>query len=81
MVAGGHSGKIPVSKKMMSRNFIESLIAVVLGNAAYFLLLPRLPESARHAPQHLDLGLLVDFWFCFMALGGVRALSHRLFKT
>ncbi len=65
----------------MSRNFIESLIAVLIGNAAYFLLLPQLPGSARHDPQHLDLGLLVDFWFCIVALGCVRALSRRIFKT
>ncbi len=65
----------------MSRNFIESLIAVLVGNLAYFLMLPRLPESTRHVPQSLDLGLLVDFWFCIVALGCVRTLSRRIFKT
>jgi hypothetical protein len=65
----------------MSRNFIESLVAVLSGNLAYFLLLPRLPASARHTPPSLDLGLLVDFWFCMVALGCVRALSRRFFKT
>jgi hypothetical protein len=64
----------------MSRNFIESLIAVLIGNAAYFLSAPHLPVGARHDPQHLDLGLLVDFWFCIVALGCVRALSRRMFK-
>jgi hypothetical protein len=65
----------------MSRNFMESLVAVLGGNIVYFLLMPRLPESARHAPQSIDLGLLVDFGFCAIALGCVRALSRRIFKT
>jgi len=30
--------------------------------------MPRLPEGARHAPQSIDLGLLVDFGFCAIAL-------------
>lgn len=81
MVAGGHRGGIPVSKVGVSRNFVESLVAVLGGNLAYFLLLPRLPESARHAPQSLDLGLMVDFAICIVALGCVRALSRRIFKA
>ena len=65
----------------VSRNFIESLIAVVGGNLVYFLLLPDLPDRARHVPRSLDVGLLVDFWFCVVALGLVRTLSRRIFKT
>jgi len=68
-------------KKPMSRNFMESLVAVLGGNIVYFLLMPRLPEGARHAPQSIDLGLLVDFGFCAIVLGCVRALSRRIFKT
>lgn len=64
----------------MNRNFIESLVAVLGGNAVYFLALPRLPAMIRHVPRSLDLGLLVDFSFCIVALGCVRALSRRLFK-
>jgi hypothetical protein len=66
---------------MMSRNFIESLVAVLGGNVVYFLLMPQLPEGARHVPHSMDLGLLVDFGFCAVALGCVRALSRRIFKT
>jgi len=65
----------------VSRNFAESLLAVLSGNLAYFLLLPHLPESVRHSPQSLDLGLMVDFALCVVALGCVRALSRRIFKT
>ena len=81
MVAGGHPRLIAVSKaKEMSRNFIESLIAVLCGNALYFLALPGLPEVIRHTPRALDFGLLVDFSLCFLTLAGVRAVSRRLFK-
>jgi len=65
----------------VSRNFIESLIAVVGGNAVYFLLLPELPERARHVPYSFDVGLVVDFWFCVVMLGLVRTLSRRIFRT
>ena len=57
-------------------NFVDSLIAVVAGNAVYFLLMPPLPESARHISPHLDLGLVVDFWFCLVMLGIVKTVGH-----
>jgi hypothetical protein len=65
----------------MSRNFIESLVAVLGGNLAYFLLMPQLPAGARHAPHSIDLGLLLDFGICILALVAVRALSRRIFRT
>jgi hypothetical protein len=54
-------------------NFIHALAAVLLGNAAYFLLGRYLPPGARHLPFHIDLGLVVDFWFCLMAFGLIKA--------
>jgi len=45
-------------------NFVHALVAVMLGNAGYFLAMRFLPVQARHAPFHFDLGLLVDFCFC-----------------
>lgn len=65
----------------MSRNFMESLVAVLGGNIVYFLLMPRLPEGVRHAPQSIDLGLLVDFGLCAVLLMCVRAVGRRIFKT
>jgi hypothetical protein len=50
------------------KNFAQALIAVLAGNAAYFLLLPYLPLAARHVPFRTDLGLLVDACFCLVAL-------------
>ena len=58
--------------RQWTKNFIDSLIAVLAGNAAYFLLLPNLPEAARHVPFKTDLGLLVDGWFCLVAFGLVK---------
>jgi hypothetical protein len=52
-----------------SARWIKSLIAVVAGNAIYFSLAPHLPAGARHEPFHLDVGVLVDFWFCLVFYG------------
>jgi hypothetical protein len=63
-----------VSKAAMT-NFVQSLIAVVAGNVAYFLLMPHLPPAARHVPQRLDLGVFVDLWLCLVVLGLVRMFA------
>ena len=56
----------------MALNLLEAFLAIVLGNVAYFLLLPSFPPAARHQPTHLDLGMLIDFWFCLAAYGLIR---------
>jgi len=56
-------------------NFVQSLIAVLAGNIVYFLLMPHLPPAARHIPPRLDLGVLVDFWFCLVFLGAIKTVS------
>jgi hypothetical protein len=53
-------------------NLLQALLAIVLGNVLYFLLLPSLPPAARHHPFHVDLGSLVDFWFCLVVYGLIR---------
>ena len=62
----------------LSRNFIISLVAVVLGNVIYFLIMPHLPPAAQHRPNRLlpDLGLFIDFWIC-LVIYGVIALLFR----
>ena len=42
----------------------KALLAVLLGNLAYFAVMPKLPASARHVPFRLDLGLLLDCCVC-----------------
>ncbi len=56
-------------------NFIHALVAVLGGNAAYFLLGRYLPAGARHVPFHMDLGLAVDFWFCLVVFGLIKTVA------
>jgi len=65
----------PVSKQARV-NLLQSFIAVVAGNAVYFLLMPHLPPAARHYPAQFDLGVLVDFWFCLVFLGAIKTLAR-----
>ena len=65
-----------MSKAAVS-NFVHALIAVLAGNAVYFLAMPYLPPLAQHTPPRLDLGLVVDFWFCLAILGIVKAIARR----
>ena len=64
-------------------NFMHALVAVLVGNAAYFLLGRYLPASAQHVPFQMDLGLVVDFWFCLVVFGLIKMAvawgraSHR----
>jgi len=69
-----------VSKPSVIANYLQSLLAVLLGNAAYYALMPSLPQAARHKLFQIDLGLLVDFWFCLVAFGLIRTAQlwrHR----
>jgi len=61
-----------VSKSPVLINFLQALAAVVLGNLVYFSLTPSLPPAVRHRPFQLDLGTLLDFWFCVVAYGLIR---------
>lgn len=61
------------------RNWLKALLAVVLGNVVYFLLLmPRLPPAGRHYPNRLDWGLVVDFWVCIAMYGLIDRLYTKL---
>jgi hypothetical protein len=61
-----------VSKPSAVVNFLQALLAVVLGNVLYFMLLPSLPPAARHHMLRIDLGMFIDFWFCVVAYGLIR---------
>src|SRR3954470_17523559 len=65
--------RFAVSKPRM--NFVQSLIAVVAGNLLYFFLMPHLPPPARHTLGKMDLGVLVDFWFCVVFLGAIKTFT------
>jgi hypothetical protein len=53
-------------------NFLQALLGIILGNIVYFLLVPSLPPIARHRPFRIDVGMVVDFWFCLAAYGLIR---------
>jgi hypothetical protein len=61
-----------VSKPLVSVNFLQTLLSIILGNLVYFLLMPSLPLAARHRPFRMDLGMILDFWFCLVAYGLIR---------
>ncbi len=49
----------------MGRILLQSLLAILAGNAVYFLALyPHVPARWQHQPAKLDAGLLVDFALC-----------------
>ncbi len=48
---------------------MKYLIAILLGNALYFALSPNLPPAAQHGAEALNLGTVVDFWFCLLVYG------------
>ena len=56
-------------------NFVQALVAVIVGNVAYLLSEKYLPVPARHVVFKLDLGTLVDFWYCLVAFGIVKMVA------
>jgi hypothetical protein len=61
-----------VAKSPTVRNFLDALVAVLAGNAVYFLLMPHLPLAARHSLFREDWGLLVDFSICATILAATK---------
>jgi hypothetical protein len=60
----------------MKRNFWQSLVAVLAGNAIYLGVERFLPPRARHQPYQIDWGLAVDFWICLVCYGLVRLIRR-----
>ena len=58
------------------RNFLDALVAVLAGNAIYFLLMPHLPLAMRHSLFKEDWGLVVDFAVCAVVFVAVK-ISRR----
>jgi len=54
------------------KNLFDALVAVLAGNAIYFLFMPHLPKVARHALFKEDWGLLVDFIICAALFAAVK---------
>jgi hypothetical protein len=58
-------------------NFLHALAGVLGGNALYFAFEKYLPPAARHAPMKMDLGMVVDFWFCLVIFGVIKTVAGR----
>ena len=56
----------------MKKNFLDALVAVLVGNAIYFLLMPHLAVVARHKRFQQDWGLWVDFAICAAIFAAVK---------
>jgi hypothetical protein len=57
-------------------NLLQALLAIVLGNIAYFLLAAHL-ALPRHRPFQADAGLLIDFFICLTFYGLIRTTAKR----
>ena len=68
---------MPMVSKSVMRNFWQAFLAVVIGNAVYYMLFPYLPARARHVPFQTDIGVLVDLWFCLVAFGLIKMAVER----
>ena len=49
--------------------WIKFAAAILLGNALYFGLSSHFPPAAQHHAWSVDLGTVVDFWFCLLIYG------------
>jgi hypothetical protein len=63
---------------MTPRRWVEYLLAILVGNGLYFLVLfPALPHLLQHQPFRFDAGLALDFLLCVIVYGVMRlAISH-----
>lgn len=68
---------IQVSKSSVLVNLLQALLAIILGNIVYFLLLPSLPPGARHHPLRVDLGMVLDFSFCLVIYGVILRIVRK----
>jgi hypothetical protein len=58
----------------MKHRLLRYLIAIVLGNAIYFWLMPHLPPKVQHQPFQLDWGIAVNFVICVACYGVIRLI-------
>ncbi len=56
-------------------NFLHALVAVMAGNALYFLAMPYLPAWAQHRTLREDTGIAVDFVFCLVIFVFVKMMA------
>jgi hypothetical protein len=57
-------------------NLLQALLAIILGNVAYFVLAAHLPLP-RHRAFQADAGLVVDFFICLTLYFLIRTAASR----
>ncbi len=62
-------------RTLSPRRWLKYLVAILLGNGLYFTLSPYLPPIAQHRVYRLDLGTVVDLWFCLFVYGVLELVS------
>jgi hypothetical protein len=66
---------------LTSARWLRYLVIILIGNALYFIVMPHLPAAARHKRFELDLGTLVDFWFCLVVFGVFELVGFLYRRT
>jgi hypothetical protein len=66
-----------MAKGAAIRNFLDAVLAVLAGNAIYFLLMPHLPLVVRHSLFREDWGLLMDFSICATIFAGMKLMRRK----
>jgi hypothetical protein len=61
-------------RRLFSRSFWQSLIAVLAGNAIYYSVERFLPARGQHQLYQIDWGLAVDAWICVVCYALVRMI-------
>jgi len=60
---------------LTARRWLEYLIAILMGNALYFLVLVRhLPPALQHQPYRADAGFAIDGIICVAMYGLIRCV-------
>jgi hypothetical protein len=61
-----------MAERSRARQFGQSLLAILAGNAAFLALNPHLPPAFQHQTFRVDWGLAVDFLLCLAAFALIR---------
>ena len=69
------------NKPFWRPRWLRSLIAILMGNGLYYVVIDFLPPAARHQPFEFDWGLAVDFWMCVAVFGLSLLVWPRKPKT
>ncbi len=65
--------KARLFSSMTPRRWIEYTVAILAGNAVYFLVLfPDFPPGLQHQPMKIDFGLVLDFLCCVAVYAVIR---------